>query len=83
MKYAVAYMNYFDNDLKMTSVEADNPVTALIEGVRTLMSTSDDDKWLDSFLEDIPSIGADATARIDAIKEEFFDADQLVAVMPI
>jgi hypothetical protein len=32
MKYAVAYMNFFDNDLQMTQVDAENPVQAMVEG---------------------------------------------------
>ena len=83
MRYAIAYMNLFDNDLKLTTVEADNPVTAIVEGARELMGVSDDvDKWLNPMVDNIqPS--DDYAARIEEIKGEFFNADQVVAVMPI
>jgi len=86
MKYAVAYMNYFDNDLKLTVVEADNPITAIVEGVRKMTEAKDDDRWLNSFLEDAArdKIGVDDYAeRIEYIRQEFFNTDALVAVMPI
>jgi len=82
MKYAVAYLNLFDNDLLITSVEADNPITAMIEGARELMGAAVDDEWLNNHLKDIPSSDG-YPVRIEEIKTEFFDTDQVVAVMPI
>ena len=82
MKYAVAYLNFFDYDLQITSVEADDPITAMIEGARELMGAADDDEWLNGFLKNIPSVDGYA-ARIEEIREEFFNADQVVAVMPL
>ena len=82
MKYAVAYMNFFDNDLQMTQVDAENPVQAMVEGARILMKASDDDEWLNEFLENIP--GSDQYGeRIEEIRQEFFNADSLIAVMPM
>ena len=82
MKYAVAYLNLFDNDLLIMSVEADNPITAMIEGARELMGAAVDDEWLNNHLKDIPSSDG-YPVRIEEIKTEFFDTDQVVAVMPI
>lgn len=82
MKYAVAYMNFFDNDLKMVQVEADNPITALIEGVREITEAPDVDEWLNSLLADDDDTGDYAT-RIEAIRTEFFNADAVCAVMPV
>lgn len=82
MKYAVAHMNFFDNDLQITAVDAENPVQAMIEGARTLMKAQDDDEWLNGLLENIP--GPDGYAeRIEEIREEFFNTDQVITVMPI
>ena len=78
MKYAVAYMNYFDNDLKLTVIEAHNPITAMIEGARKLMGNPASDKWLDAMLQDTPAPDGHA-AQIEEIQEEFFNTDQLIA----
>lgn len=90
MKYAVAYMNYFDNDLKLIVVEADDPITAMVEGVRKLLDNPENDEWLDPMLENIPlqlELGGAPdparVARIEEIKEEFFNADQAVTVMAV
>ena len=80
MKYSVAWMNLFDNDLKMISVEADNPVTAIIEGARRLLGAPDTDEWLNPMLKNIPEPKG-YMARIEEIREEFFNADQVIAVM--
>jgi len=82
MKYAVAYMNYFDNDVKLTVVEADDPITAMVEGAREMMKARDDDEWLNEKLENIPSPNGYAE-RIEEIQVDFFDTDQTIAVMPI
>lgn len=82
MKYAVAYLNFFDNDLQITCVEADDPITAMIEGARELMGAANDDKWLNDQLKDIPS-SAGYSARIKEIKEAFFDTDQVITVVPV
>ena len=82
MKYAVAYMNYYDNDLKLIAVEADNPITAMIEGARKLLNAPESDEWLDPMLQNIPSPDGYAI-RIAEIQEEFFNSDQAIAVMPV
>lgn len=78
MKYAVSWMNFFDNDLKICTVHgAANPIEALVMGVSG-MSGAVDDPWLLAFLDEIPSQdGYDA--RIAEIQEEFFNVDQLVS----
>ena len=83
MRYAVAHADFFNNDLKIVIVEFNNPITALIEGVRIICKTKDIDtnKWLDSFLENIPNEYVDD--RIEEIRQEFFNGDQLVAVEEI
>jgi hypothetical protein len=82
MNYAVAYLNFFDNDLQIISIEADDPITAMIEGARELMGASDDDEWLNDQLKNIPSSDGYPT-RIEEIKEAFFNTDQVIAVMPM
>jgi hypothetical protein len=82
MKYAVAHLNFFDNNLQITSVEANDPITAIIEGARELIGAADDDEWLNDQLKAIPTSDGYA-ARIEAIKEIFFDTDQVIAIMPI
>jgi len=82
MKYAVAYMNFLDNDLQLISVEADNPITAMVEGARKLINSDPDtDEWLNGFLK--PVSPAWYAARIVEIQEEFYNTGQLTAVMPI
>lgn len=83
MKYAVAYMNYFDNDLKLIVVEADDPITAMVEGVRKLLDNSESNEWLDPMLENIPAPGPARQFRVEEIQEEFFNADQAITVMAV
>lgn len=70
-KYAVAYMNFFDNDLKIVIIEDDDPIKALIRGARQLVDNSD---WLDESV---------ARNSLEVIKAMFFDADQLIEVKEI
>lgn len=81
MKYAVAYTDSYANDLKLIEVEADDPITAMIEGVREMMEASDKDPWLNSFLKPVSPVWY--ATRIEEIKEAFFANDQAVEVMPI
>jgi len=81
MNYVVAWMNFFDNDLKMISVEAGNPITAMVEGARQLMGNNpENNMWLDPMLQNIPE-PEDYAARIEEIREEFFNTNQVIAVM--
>lgn len=82
MKYVVSYMNFFDNDLKLIAVEADNPITAMVEGARKIMEDPYSDEWLNNLLKSIPPV-AGYPNRIKEIQEDFFDTDQAIAVMPI
>lgn len=65
-KYAVAYVNLFDDNLKIIIIEAFSESEALVEGTRNLVAEMD--SWLDSLLEKTP----------EEIEESFFDADQLI-----
>lgn len=81
MKYAVAYMNFFDNNLKLAQVDAENPIIAIVEGVRQMTEAPDNDPWLNSFLRQ--PVTDDYDECIEYICRKFFDADILVAVIPI
>jgi len=81
MRYAVAYLNYFDNELKMMIVEASNPVAALVNGVRELSGFEGDDPWLEDFLKEHDP--ADYGLILEEIKAALFDTDIAVEVMPI
>ncbi len=83
MKFAVAYMSYFNSDLKLTTIEADDPITAMVEGARKLIGDPESNEWLNSMLENIPSPLIDEMMRIEEIRQEFFDVDQVIAVMNI
>jgi len=93
MKYVVAWLNFFDNDLQMILVEARDPITAMIEGARQLINSNSIehggnqdrsdraiDTWLNPMLKDIPEPEG-YVARIKEIQEEFNNADQVIAVM--
>ncbi len=82
MKYAVAYLNFFDNNLRLIKVEANDPITAIIEGVSKLTDSSEIAEWLNPMLENIPASDGYA-ARIEEIRQAFFDTDQIVEVLPI
>jgi hypothetical protein len=80
MKYAVAWISFFSNELQIIAVDAYDPITAMIEGVRQLAGNDpENNEWLDNMLKDIPEEGY--TARIEEIREEFFNVDQAVTVM--
>ncbi len=86
MEYAVAHVDFIENENRITIVEADDPITAMIDGVRKLSNSDgnlDVDLWLDGFLKDIPE-PAGYAARIEEIKTEFFDVKQAVSEpMPV
>jgi hypothetical protein len=84
MKYAVAHMDFFINDLKIAVVDADDPITAIVEGVLELLDTAEESmvEWVESFRANIPQ-PCHYGKRIEEIKQEFFDGDQLVAVAPV
>ncbi len=81
MKYAVAYLNFYENENQITVVEAGDPITAMVEGVRAIENANgnpDVDKWLDGLLENIPDPSGYAK-RIEEIKTEFFNLDQAIS----
>ena len=72
MKYAVALLNFFDNENKIAIVEAPNPVTAMVEAARSLMKPPPNE-WLDEFLVDI------SDDRVEDIQMAFFDTDLAIS----
>lgn len=73
-KYAVAYLNYYDNEIHMISVTAGNEVEAVILGVTTFINAEDlDSSWL-SELENM---------TLEDIKQYFWNGDQNVGVIKI
>ncbi len=84
MKFTVAYMSYFNNDLKLTTIEADDPITAMVEGARKLIGDPESNEWLNSMLENIPLPDShDEMMQIEEIRQKFFDVNQLIAVIAI
>ena len=80
-KYAVAYMNFFDNEIEMVVVEADNSIIAIVKGVLQIIG-KEEDAWLTPILEGIPNSDGHAN-RIREIQDEFFNTNQAVNVMRI
>ena len=85
MKYAVAYVSAFDNDLQVTVVEAVDVIQGLMKGARVLLKITDDnDDLYNQWLEEIFKKAVDATdnlnAAVEAIQEEFFNVDSNIAI---
>ena len=79
MKFAVAYINYFDNDLQITIVEANDCIEGIIEGARILMKA---DKWLDDLYA--KAVNTDnMDSAIEMIQDNFFDCDSDIAICEI
>ena len=70
MKYAVAYVNLFDNDLTIEIVEADTPKEAIKKHTR--LADACHAEWVAEMPEDL-----------EEIKEVFFDGDTLVDVIEL
>jgi hypothetical protein len=84
-QYVVSHVGA-DDTLAMAIVEADNPIVAIIEGVREITEAGEDDPWLNSFLyaEYAPaSYAEDLAEDLADITAAFYFYDELVAVMPI
>lgn len=81
MKFAVAYADYKNPEVKLTFVEADDPVTALVEGARELIEASDRDPWINSFLKK-PVPPAEYASRIEEIQAAFQFVSMGVTVRP-
>lgn len=71
-KYVVGHVSLFNNELKLVVVEAENPVHAIIAGVKEL-APENPHGWLDEMSE----------TMIDHVQEAFFDCDQLVGTLQI
>ena len=76
MKFAVAYINAFDNDLQITIIEADDCIKGIIEGARILMKA---DKWLDDLYVKV----VNTDSAIEIIQNEFFNCDCNIAICEI
>ncbi len=78
MKFAVAYVNAFDNNLQITIIEADDCVKGIIEGARIFMKV---DKWLDDLYTEVADKPMDLA--IEMIQNTFFDCDCNIAIREI
>ncbi len=80
MKFAVAYVNAFDNDLQITIIEADDCIKGIIEGARILMKA---DKWLDDLYAEAVYQTDNMDSAIEMIQNSFFDCDSNIAICEI
>lgn len=78
MKFAVGHLSYFDNELRLAIVEADNLADALLGGVRKILNIASD-----SVPDMISWVEGLSGKTVDEIGEEFFNADQIVAAIPV
>jgi hypothetical protein len=74
MMYAVSYVSFFDNELRMTQVTADCPKSALCTGIARLMGSDHPDSIARDLME---------FKSIEEIKKFMFDTDSLAEVMLI
>ena len=77
LKFAVAYVNAFDNDLQITIVEANDCIKGIIKGARIMMPAND--KWLD----DLYAKAVNTDSAIEMIQNNFFDCDSNIAICEI
>ncbi len=88
MKYAVAYMDLFENDLKLVVIDRRDPITAIHDVAEEIIGPS---KWLDDLCQSIvtredwseQTMQRKTKGQIERIIEEFFDADSVVAVLRV
>lgn len=75
-KICVGYINFFDNELHMTTVQTDStsPKEILSQGLIKLGVLSN---------EEVDIYFSDELDELEAIKESFFDGDMMVNFMEI
>lgn len=71
MKFVVSYMSLFDNELKMTLVEAISKTEAMLLGAKELISG--DTSWINDIKLETE----------DNIKDHFFNTDQVIEAIQI
>lgn len=69
--YAVALMNYFNNELKMITIESDSVVNAMLDGSKKILGSGSE--WVDE-------IGCKTE---EDIKEYFFNCDMLINAIKV
>ncbi len=79
MRYAVAYVSFFDNDLELVVTDCTDPITAIHDAVEEMTEKSD---WLDDLCRPVAT-QENWPEQIKKIKEEFFSCDALVSVLPV
>ena len=67
-RYAVAHMDFFNNDLKIAIVEANGEVEAIIKGMKSI------DEDLGAWVAGL------AHFSVEELKQSFFNVDRLVDV---
>ena len=80
MKFAVAYVNAFDNNLQITIVEAVDCIKGIIEGARILMPANG--KWLDGLYTKAVNTN-NMDSAIEMMKMTFFNCDCNIAIREI
>ncbi len=77
-KFAVAYVSAFDNDLRITIVEAVDCIKGIIEGARILLPANE--KWLDEVYAKAVDETDNMDSAIKMIQTDFFDCDSNIAI---
>ena len=69
--YAVALISYFDNELKMTTIESDSVVDAMLGGTKKILGPGSD--WVDCL----------KCKTEEDVKEVFFNMDMSIGIIKI
>jgi hypothetical protein len=71
-KYVVAYINFFDNELKMSIQEAKNEVHACKNYLKIKQNENPSDSWVN----DLPD-------NLEELKEKMFNLDSMINAIEI
>ena len=83
MRYVVAYVSDFDNDLKQIVVEAEDPIHALHKGVSKLSPPSEHFScWLNDLCR-YTWTNEDGPKLLEEIKKAFFNNDSQVSIIGV
>ena len=74
-KFAVSWVSFFENDLKIQIVEAIGPVQAIAVAMVDWSGGGEARAWVHDLTSE--------SRTIEEIREEFFKSDQLIAVCPV